>query len=48
LSIRILRLAFCSGNPPDDSALPVPWPYPLPDGWSVEWDLSPANADPSE
>jgi hypothetical protein len=21
----------------------MPWPYALPDGWSVEWDPSPAN-----
>jgi hypothetical protein len=36
------------GNPPDDSALPMPWPYPPPDGWSVEWDPFPANTDLSE
>jgi hypothetical protein len=23
----------------------MPWAYALPDGWSVEWDLSPANTD---
>jgi hypothetical protein len=41
-------VTFCSGNPPEASALPVPWPYALPDGWSVEWDPSPANTEPSE
>jgi hypothetical protein len=48
LEYSALPCNFCSGDPPDDSALPVPWPYPLPDGWSVEWDSSPANADSSE
>jgi hypothetical protein len=39
-------VTFCSGNPPDDSALPMPWPYPQPDGWSVEWDPSPPTQIP--
>jgi hypothetical protein len=25
----------------------MPWPYPLPDGWSAEWDPSLANTDPT-
>jgi hypothetical protein len=41
-------VTFYSGNPPEDSTLPVPWPYTLPDGWSVEWNPSPANTDPTE
>jgi hypothetical protein len=48
LEYSALPCNFCSDNPPDDSAPPVPWPYPLPDGWSVEWDPSPANANPFE
>jgi hypothetical protein len=48
LEYSALPCDFCWGNSPDDSALPIPWPYPLPDGWSVEWDPSLANADPSE
>jgi hypothetical protein len=40
-------MTFILGNPPEDSTLPMPWPYALPDGWSVEWDPSPANTGPS-
>jgi hypothetical protein len=39
---------FVPDNPPENSTLPVPWPYALPDGWSVEWDPSPANTDNTE
>jgi hypothetical protein len=42
------KFNYISGNPPEDSAMPVPWPYALSDGWSVEWDPSPANTGPSE
>jgi hypothetical protein len=38
-------VTFVLGNPPEDSSLPVPWPYALPDGWSMEWDPSPAKSD---
>jgi hypothetical protein len=39
-------VTFVPRIPPEDSALPVLWPYALSDGWSVEWDPSPANKVP--
>jgi hypothetical protein len=42
-------VTFVSGNPPEDSTLPMPWPYALPDGWSMEWDPSrPTQVPPSD
>jgi hypothetical protein len=41
-------VTFVPGNPSKDSTLPLPWPYALLDGWSVEWDPSPANIDHTE
>jgi hypothetical protein len=41
-------VTFVPGNPPEDSTIPMPWPYALPDGWSMERDPSPANTDHTE
>jgi hypothetical protein len=43
-----LLYVFISGNISEDPTYPMPWPYALPDGWSVEWDPSPANPDHNE
>jgi hypothetical protein len=32
----------------EDSTLPLSWSCALPEGWSVEWDPSPANTDDTE
>jgi hypothetical protein len=43
-----LQFVLISGNVSEDPTLPMPWPYVLSDGWSVEWDPSLANTDPNE
>jgi hypothetical protein len=45
LEYSALQYDFISGHASEDPTFPMPWPCALPDGWSVEWDPSPANTD---
>ena len=52
LSISILSLTcgstLFSGDMFEDQIAILTWPCTLPPGWSVEWDLTPANDDNAE
>jgi hypothetical protein len=48
LEYSVLQYDFISGNVFEDPTLTMPRSYALPDGWSMEWDPSPANTEPTE
>ena len=39
---------FVLGDTFEDMIASLTWPCTLPPGWSVEWDMTPANDDNAE
>jgi len=37
-----------SSDTSEDMVASLTWPYSLPPGWPVEWDVTPANDDNAE